>query len=187
MKAKVKAFQAGKANPRENVVLLVDADGDSENVVAKAAAPTGRDVLLVRTSRHAFEILQKEMRRFDAVIVDVDPGAHGVALLEAISACADRPPIVVITALEETYMKPIALEHGAAACFGKPILSQKLSSVLNAVSTQSRTSDRWGCLIPSRVNNDLNVKACFTGIATKLSPTISDANPVLDGSITHTD
>jgi DNA-binding response OmpR family regulator len=113
------------------------------------------------------------MRRLDAVIVDVDPGAHGLALLEAISACADRPPIVVITALEETYMKPIALEHGAAACFGKPVLSQKLSSALNAVSTRSRTCDRWGRLIPSRLNNDLNVKTCFGGIATKLSPTVS--------------
>jgi DNA-binding response OmpR family regulator len=187
MKTTIKAVQAGKANPRENVLLLVDADGESEGIVLKAAARTGRDVLLVRTSRDAFRILQNEMRRLDAVIVDVDPGAHGVALLEAISGCADRPPIVVITALEETYMKPIALEHGAAACFGKPILNEKLSSALNAVSTQSRTCDRWGCLIPSRVSHDLNVKACFSGIATKLSPTISDANPLADGPLTHTD
>ena len=43
------------------------------------------------------------------MIVDVDPGAHGPALLEAISSCADHPQIVVITAFEETYMKPISL------------------------------------------------------------------------------
>src|ERR1700686_5226975 len=136
MKTTIKAFEAGKANPRKNVVLLVDADGDSESIVLKAAALTLRDVLLVKTSRHAFGILQNEMRRLDAVIVDVDPGAHGLALLEAISGCAERPPIIVVTALEETYMKPIAAEHGAAACFGKPITIQKLGSAIEDVSAK---------------------------------------------------
>jgi DNA-binding response OmpR family regulator len=67
---------------------------------------------LAKTSREAFEILKREIRRLDIVIVDVDPGAHGLALLEAISGCAERPPIIVVTALEETYMKPITAEHG---------------------------------------------------------------------------
>ena len=66
------------------------------------------------------------MPRLALVIVDVDPGAHGLALLEAISGCADRPQIVVITALEETYMTPIARKHGASACLGKPITLQRL-------------------------------------------------------------
>jgi DNA-binding response OmpR family regulator len=173
MKKTIKGLQEVGTNPKENIVLLVDADSDSEAIVSEAAAGTGRDVLLAKTSRDAFRILEEQMRHLALVIVDVDPGAHGLALLEAISGCADRPPMVVITALEEAYMKPIALEHGAAACLGKPILNEKLSSALNAVSMQSRTCDRWGRLIPSRVNNDLNVKACFSGIATKLSPTIS--------------
>jgi DNA-binding response OmpR family regulator len=173
MKTTIKAVEADKADPEKKFVLLVDADGDSESIVVKAGSRTGRDVLTVKTSRDAFGILRSDMRRLDAVIVDVDPGAHGLALLEAISGCADRPPIVVITALEETYMKPIALEHGAAACLGKPILIQKLSSALNAASTGSRTCDRWGCLIPSRGDKELNVKACFSGIAVKLSPTSS--------------
>jgi DNA-binding response OmpR family regulator len=158
---------------KENIVLLVDADGDSEGIVSEAAARTGRAVLPAKTSRDAFRILGDQMQRLDLVIVDVDPGTHGLALLEAISGCADRPPIVVITALEETYMKPISMKHGAAACLGKPITIQKLSSSLNDVSKRSLTSDRWGCLVPSTVNKELNVKACFRGIAAKLSPTVS--------------
>ena len=171
MKTTIEAFQAEEVNTKENIVLLVDADGDSEGIVSEAAAHVGRDVLLAKTSRDAFRILKNKMQRLDVVIVDVDPGAHGLALLEAINGCADRPPIVVITALEETYMKPIAMEHGAAACLGKPIMIQKISSALNAVSTQARTCDRWGCLIPSKVNRELNVQASFSGIAAKLSPT----------------
>jgi DNA-binding response OmpR family regulator len=169
MKTTIDAFQAEEVNTKENIALLVDADGDSEGIVSEAAARTGRDALLAKTSRDAFGILGNQMRRLDVVIIDVDPGAHGLALLEALSSCADRPPIVVITALEETYMTPIAMEHGAATCLGKPINIQKLSSALNTVSTQSRTCDRWGRLIPSKVDKELNVKACFGGIAAKLS------------------
>ena len=83
-----------------------------------------------KTSRDAFRILEDQMPRLDLVVVDVDPGAHGLALLEAISGCADKPPILVITALEETYMQPIALKHGAAACLGKPIAVRRLCSSL---------------------------------------------------------
>ena len=171
------ALQAGRAITKGNVVLLVDADGDSTSTVSEAAAGIGCDVLLAKTSREAFGILRTQMRRLNSVIADVDPGAHGLALLEAISSCADRPPIVVITSLEETYMKAIAMEHGAAVCLGKPILIQRLRSDLNAVLMHSRTSDRWGCLVPSKVNN-VNLKACFRGVAAKLSSTGSIAASV---------
>jgi DNA-binding response OmpR family regulator len=157
---------------KENVVLLVDADGDSVGIVLEAAARTGHTARLAKTSREAFEILKREIRRLDIVIVDVDPGAHGLALLEAISGCAERPPIIVVTALEETYMKPIAAEHGAAACLGKPIRIETLKSTLDAVSakkSRTLTCDRWGSLIPSPLHKGLNVKSNFRGIAAKLS------------------
>jgi DNA-binding response OmpR family regulator len=154
-------------------ILLLDADGDCEEIISKATARTGRDLLVAKTTREAFAILRDQIRRLDLVIVDVDPGAHGLALLEAISGCGDRPQIVVITALEEIYMKPIALKHGAAACLGKPITVQRLGSTLKAVSTRSLTSDRWGSLVPSTANEGLNVKANFRGITGKLSPTAS--------------
>ena len=158
---------------KENTILLVDADGDSAAIVSEAANRTGRDVLVAKTSRDAFRILEDRMQRLSLVIVDVDPGAHGLALLEAISGCADRPQIVVITALEEAYMKPISMKHGAVACLGKPITVQRLSSTLNGVAKRSLTSDRWGCLVPSTLGKELNIKACFKGIAAKLSPTVS--------------
>jgi len=158
---------------KKHSILLIDADGDSEAIVSEAATLTGREVVMVKTSRDAFRILGDQIQRLDVVIVDVDPGAHGLALLEAISGCADRPPIVVITALEETYMEPIARKHGAAACLGKPITVHRLAATLKDGSTQSLTSDRWGCLVPSTANNELDLNASFRGIAAKLSPVVS--------------
>ena len=137
----------------------------------EAAARTGRDVLTAKTSREAFKIIRDEMHRLDLVIVDVDPGAHGLALLEAISGCADTPAIIVITALEESYMKPISQEHGPAACLGKPITIAKLKSTLEEVSANwALTSDRWGSLVPRPTEKTSRVKDRFRGIAAKLSP-----------------
>jgi DNA-binding NtrC family response regulator len=156
---------------KEHAILLVDADGDSEKIVSLAAAHGGRDVLVARTSSDAFQILKDQMQRLALVVVDVDPGAHGLALLEAISACADRPQIVVITALEETYMTPIATKHGAAACLGKPLTLYRLHATLSDVAARSLTCDRWGGLVPATAHETLDLKSRFRGIAAKLSPT----------------
>jgi len=154
----------------QNTILLVDADGDCENLVAEVAARAGRLILLAKTSREAFRIVEAQLKRLEVVIVDVDPGAHGLALLEAISGRADRPPIIVITALEEGYMHPIAMEHGAAICLGKPITASRLRDKLNRIPTKCLTSDRWGNLVPAKTGGDFDLRSCFRPIGTKLSP-----------------
>src|ERR1044071_9631330 len=106
---------------KNNIILLVDADGDCKELAALAAADSDHDLRWVKTSREAFTVLDQQFRKLAAVIVDVDPGAHGMALLEAVSSCAERPPMVALTALEETYMASIAKGHGAMTCLGKPV------------------------------------------------------------------
>src|SRR6476469_2102857 len=106
------------------VLLLVDADGDSEELVRRATAHAGYELISVRTSAAAFAVLAARMRGLDLMIVDVDPGAHSLALLEAMTSCAERAPIFVLTSVAEAYMKPIALEHGAVACLSKPVPSR---------------------------------------------------------------
>jgi DNA-binding NtrC family response regulator len=159
---------------KENAVLLVDADRDCEGIVLEAAARAGRRLQLVTTSREAFASLTERMREIALVIVDVDPGAHGLALLEAIGACAEKPPMVVLTALEQTYMEPIAREHGAVACLGKPISIEKLSVTIQNISAERCvTCDYWGHLVPSRINKTLDVKAVTRGISAKLSAMVA--------------
>jgi Response regulators consisting of a CheY-like receiver domain and a winged-helix DNA-binding domain len=157
---------------KEDAILLVDADRDCEAIVFEAVARTGRRVQLVTTSREAFAVLSRRIQEISLVIVDIDPAAHGLALLEAIGACAERPPILALTALEQTYAEPIAREHGAIACLAKPVGVEKLrATIQNLSADRCLTSDHWGHPIPSRINDTLEVKASARGIAAKLSPT----------------
>ena len=78
------ALRTAKAQMKTNTILLVDADGDCEAIVKQTADRLGYDVQLTETSREAFAILRNSIKP-GLVVVDVDPGAHGLALLEAIS------------------------------------------------------------------------------------------------------
>ncbi|MGZ5504599.1 MAG: response regulator [Chthoniobacterales bacterium] len=153
---------------RTNRILLVDADSDCLSLLTKVSDEVDCDVMLAQTSREAFQLLRSRMHNLKLVVVDVDPGAHGLALLESLNACAERPPIVAISALEETYMCPIAQEHGAAACLGKPLTLEKLRSALRVVAQRRLTSDRWGSLVPPDKSQD--IRGRFRGITEKLSP-----------------
>lgn len=152
-------------------ILLVDADGDCAELVSSVAAQDGRGVRWVKTSREAFHILGQQLRKVEVVIVDVDPGVHGIALLEAISGCAERPPMIVLTALEETYMKPIATNHGATACLGKPVSATRLREAFHQLERHAHlTSDSWGHPAVPHTDHAREVKSAARGIAHKLSP-----------------
>ena len=134
---------------KEDVLLIVDADPSSIELVSLAAMKTRHRVIGAKTSREAFRILDSGLGEVDVVVVDVDPGVHGLAVLEAIDVYPTSPPVIVLTSLEEAYMTAIAAAHGAAACVGKPFTVEKLASVIEEVSALSWrsaacSSDAWG-------------------------------------------
>ncbi|MEO8044174.1 MAG: response regulator [Spartobacteria bacterium] len=139
---------------KEKLILLVDADADCGGIVLEAAAHTAHGVRLSRDSGEAFRFLSREFDEIDALMVDVDPGSHGLALLAAISALHCRPPIIVLTALEESHMEPVVARHGAAACLGKPISIDRLCAAIDRVTggeTHAESSDTWGHLRESKM------------------------------------
>lgn len=161
---------------KANVILLVDADPDSAEIVALAALKSRHHVIRADTSREAFRILNGGLDEVDVVVVDLDPGVGGLALLEAIDASPTAPPVIILTSLEEVYRTPIGAEHGAAACLGKPFTVEKLASVIAQVSAPGRrsaawSSDRWGH--PHRCEN--NFIAC-TGCRRKSPENAWQAN-----------
>ena len=132
---------------KDKLILLVDADADCGGLVLEAAARTSRGVRLSRDSGEAFRFLSREFDEIDTLIVDVDPGSHGLALLEAISALHCRPPIIVLTALEESHMEPVVARRGAVACLGKPISIDRLRATIARVTggiPPGKSSDPWG-------------------------------------------
>ena len=157
---------------KKKIILLVDPDGDCKDLVSMAADRTGHLVKHVKTDKDALDRLEKELPRLALVIVDLDPDVHGLVLLEAIADRSDRPPTVVITGLEESYMKTVSRKHGATRCLGKPLTLRKLLSELRDVMEKGAlTSDRWGNLVPWKGED--KSKLSFRGIAAKLSPTVS--------------
>src|SRR5262245_19877863 len=111
---------------KEKVILLVDADADCAGIVLEAAARTGYSVRLSRDGPEAFAFLNREFDCVDSLIVDLDSGDHGMALLEAVCTLWYRLPVIVLTALEESHMKPVMLRHGVVACLGKPLSIERL-------------------------------------------------------------
>jgi DNA-binding response OmpR family regulator len=72
-----------------------------------------------------------------------------MAVLEAVDAWDAAHPVIVVSSLEEAYVRPIALAHGAEVCFGKPITSERLRNAIQKVCYEDRGGagcrcDRWG-------------------------------------------
>ena len=133
---------------KDKLILLIDADADCAGVVLEAAARTAHGVRLNRDRAEAFAVLSHEFDWIDIIIMDLDPGSRGLALLEAIGTLHCRPPIIVLTALEESHVQPIAARHGAAACLGKPFSIERLRRTIDRVvglpRRAERSSDAWG-------------------------------------------
>jgi DNA-binding response OmpR family regulator len=133
---------------KRNVVLLIDADGDTSGAALEAARIAGLDVRFARTSRELFAMSQSGLEDVAAIVLDVDPGVHGMAVLEALDGWRPGPPVIVISSLEESHLRPVALAHGARDCFGKSVSIQRLKTAI-AELVRSRGArvcrcDAWG-------------------------------------------
>jgi two-component system, OmpR family, response regulator len=133
---------------KEKIILLVDADADCGGAVLEAASRIAHGVRLSRDGPEAFRFLNREFDRIDSLIIDVDSSRQGLALLAAISRLHRRPPILVLTALEESHFEPVAARLGAAGCLGKPFSIDRLQAAIKhltgAANDESVSSDPWG-------------------------------------------
>lgn len=132
-----------------NIVLLVDADADTASAAMEAAAEMHLDVRFARSAHDAFRLFDAGLEDVAVIVLDVDPGVHGMAVLEALDAWNTAHPAIVVSSLEETYVRPIALAHGAEFCFGKPITIESLRNAIEKLCQKGCGSrgcqcDRWG-------------------------------------------
>jgi DNA-binding response OmpR family regulator len=134
---------------KKDVVLLIDADADTAATVATAASLAHCDVRLARTSRDLFQLCHNGFEDVASIVVDVDPGVHGMAVLEALDGMENVPPVIVVSSLEESYLEPVARAHGACTSLGKPLCTARLKRLLEqnratAPQESACCCDAWG-------------------------------------------
>ena len=131
---------------KRKVVLVLDADADTARAVASAATIRNCDLRFVQTSKEFFHFCREDFENVIAIILEIDPGLHGMAILEASDVCENTPPIVVVSALEEHCLGPVVQRHGAIACLGKPLSSTQLGRALDQAMERATAPrcDLWG-------------------------------------------
>jgi Response regulator len=131
---------------KRNVVLVLDADADTARAVASAATTRNCDLRFVQTSKEFFHFCREDFENVIAIILEIDPGMHGMAILEASDVCENTPPIVVVSALEEHRLGPVVQRHGAIACLGKPLSFTQLGRALDQAVERATAPrcDLWG-------------------------------------------
>lgn len=131
---------------KRNVVLVLDADADTARAVASAATTRNCDLRFVQTSKEFFHFCREDFENVIAIILEIDPGMHGMAILEASDVCENTPPIIVVSALEEHRLGPVVQRHGAIACLGKPLSFTQLGRALDQAVERATAPrcDLWG-------------------------------------------
>lgn len=131
---------------KRNVVLVLDADADTARAVASVATTRNCDLRFVQTSKEFFHFCREDFENVIAIILEIDPGMQGMAILEASDVCENTPPIVVVSALEEHCLGPVVQRHGAIACLGKPLSFTQLGRALDQAVERATAPrcDLWG-------------------------------------------
>ncbi len=134
---------------KTKALLLVGSDSNSAALVSRAASRTGHQLICAHTSREAFGIIESGLEDVAAIIIDLDPGVQGLAVLEAMDIGPTSPPVIILTGLEEAYMRGLGAARGAAAWLARPFTAKKLAGIIEQViepawRLDNYTSDAWG-------------------------------------------
>ena len=131
---------------KRNVVLVLDADADTARAVASATTTRNCDLRFVQTSKEFFHFCREDFENVIAIILEIDPGMHGMAILEASDVCENTPPIIVVSALEEHCLGPVVQRYGAIASLGKPLSFTQLGRALDQAVERATAPrcDLWG-------------------------------------------
>jgi DNA-binding NtrC family response regulator len=103
--------------PAPKLVLLIDADLTTRDVVRPLLAPRELEVVQARNSVAGLEILQRMPDRFRLAIINLEmPGLSGAVLIETLRLCRPGLPVVCLRSTERT-----AVEAASSNCLSKPV------------------------------------------------------------------
>lgn len=112
-------------------ILVVDDEVNSARLVSMAIGLMGHDSVEAYRGDQAVEMIDSE--KPDLVLLDyMMPGMDGLETLCQIrSVYGDCPPVYMLTAAQDYYVKDRVIEGGAKGWFSKPLDLKKLEAILN--------------------------------------------------------
>ena len=115
---------------KRNILLVADGDIESDLDVVDAAARIEHGVRRASTQSRPWQILRRNLKKIDAVIVDLGKHSQALSIVESLGSKEDAPPVIV---LSDPKMSPVAYRHGATVCVTKPFSADELASVISNV------------------------------------------------------
>jgi two-component system response regulator MprA len=113
-------------------VLVADDDRAIRESLARALVLEGYEVVGVTDGVEALTVVRRET--FDALVLDVMmPGVDGLAVCRVLRADADRTPVLMLTARQETADRVAGLDAGADDYLPKPFELDELLARLRAL------------------------------------------------------
>ena len=109
----------------KRLVLLVNADPETENVVRAGTSAGGQTLYIAEGCADAFRIAAKRIHHLALIILDLDRPGGGVPLLVAFEIA--HLPTVTISNRREA----VAVKHGALAGWSKPVSAERLKQALD--------------------------------------------------------
>ncbi len=112
-------------------ILVVDDEVNSARLVSMAIGIMGHESVEAYRGEQAVEMIDSE--KPDLVLLDyMMPGMNGLETLSKIrSTYGDCPPVYMLTAAQDYYIKDQVMKGGATGWFTKPLDLEKLAAILN--------------------------------------------------------
>lgn len=117
------------------VVLLVDDERDTRDLLARALERAGYRALAAESGEEALAVARRA-GRIDVVVTDIVIGTddrRGLRLLRELPAAGVTAPVIVITAYADVDKVKTALNDGAAHLLEKPFGAAELRAVIERV------------------------------------------------------
>ena len=127
---------------QRNVVLLVDADTETACAVKKIADEEGLELWMLDPLRQQ-QIPEREAAEVAMVILDAGLEIQYGPVMDALRVWGHTRRVIVLSDLEETYARTVAISRGARAYFGKPVPTERLRIAIGELAHEAR--EEAGC------------------------------------------
>ena len=114
-------------------ILVVEDDAHIAQHISVGLGRFGHQTILTESGEEALLHLQ-DHRRFDAIILDrLLPGIDGIEVLRRVRQDHGDPPVLILSALNDTWHRIQSIQAGADDYLAKPFSMVELNARLNAI------------------------------------------------------